>query len=85
MAFSDIQLEQKQAALQDLRGIKELFASRNWFPGTSGNLSVRVGEFNPEQFYFAVTASGKTSRYIRLKIIFCGSERRALRSNRLKT
>lgn len=59
MAFSDIQLEQKQAALQDLRGIKELFASRNWFPGTSGNLSVRVGEFNPEQFYFAVTASGK--------------------------
>ena len=59
MAFSDIQLEQKQVALQDLRGIKELFASRNWFPGTSGNLSVRVGEFNPEQFYFAVTASGK--------------------------
>lgn len=59
MAFSDIQLEQKQAALRDLRGIKELFASRNWFPGTSGNLSVRIGKFNPEQFYFAVTASGK--------------------------
>ncbi|MUG65058.1 MULTISPECIES: methylthioribulose 1-phosphate dehydratase [Paenibacillus] len=59
MAFSDIRLEQKQAALQDLKGIKELFASRNWFPGTSGNLSVRVGDFNPEQFYFAVTASGK--------------------------
>ncbi|MEX3616112.1 methylthioribulose 1-phosphate dehydratase [Paenibacillus glucanolyticus] len=59
MAFSDIPLEQKQAALHDLKEIKALFAARNWFPGTSGNLSVRVGEFTPEQFYFAVTASGK--------------------------
>ncbi|ANA82091.1 methylthioribulose 1-phosphate dehydratase [Paenibacillus glucanolyticus] len=59
MAFSDIPLEQKQAALHDLKEIKALFAARNWFPGTSGNLSVRVGEFSPEQFYFAVTASGK--------------------------
>ncbi len=59
MAFSDIPLEQKQAALHDLKEIKALIAARNWFPGTSGNLSVRVGEFTPEQFYFAVTASGK--------------------------
>lgn len=59
MAFSDIPLERKQAALHDLKEIKALFAARNWFPGTSGNLSVRVGEFTPEQFYFAVTASGK--------------------------
>lgn len=59
MAFSDIPLEQKQAALHDLKEIKALFAARSWFPGTSGNLSVRVGEFSPEQFYFAVTASGK--------------------------
>lgn len=59
MAYADILLEQKQAALDELRGVKELFASRNWFPGTSGNLSVRVGDFTPEAFYFAITASGK--------------------------
>lgn len=59
MKFTDIPLEQKQTALSELRDIKELFASRGWFPGTSGNLSVRVGEYQPEQFHFAVTASGK--------------------------
>ncbi|UNK20582.1 methylthioribulose 1-phosphate dehydratase [Paenibacillus sp. N3/727] len=59
MNFSEIKLEQKQAALSELRDVKELFASRGWFPGTSGNLSVRVGDYLPEQFHFAVTASGK--------------------------
>ncbi|WP_442601051.1 methylthioribulose 1-phosphate dehydratase [Paenibacillus sp. KN14-4R] len=52
-------LEQKQQAFHELREVKTLFASRGWFPGTSGNLSVRVGEFQPEEFRFAVTASGK--------------------------
>ncbi|UHA73007.1 methylthioribulose 1-phosphate dehydratase [Paenibacillus sp. 481] len=52
-------LEQKQRALQELRSIKEQFAARNWFPGTSGNLSIRVGDIQDERFQFAITASGK--------------------------
>ncbi|MEK8129761.1 methylthioribulose 1-phosphate dehydratase [Paenibacillus filicis] len=59
MSFSHITLEEKQQAFAELREIKTLLASRNWFPGTSGNLSVRVGPFEREQFAFAVTASGK--------------------------
>lgn len=58
-SFEQITLEQKQKAFAELREVKELFASRGWFPGTSGNLSVRVGDHDPEQFYFAITASGK--------------------------
>jgi methylthioribulose-1-phosphate dehydratase len=54
-----ITLEQKQAAFARLSEIKEEFARKGWFPGTSGNLSVRVGEFQPDAFTFAVTASGK--------------------------
>lgn len=52
-------LEQRMAAFAELSKIKSDFASRGWFPGTSGNLSVRVGEWTPEQFTFAITASGK--------------------------
>lgn len=59
MGFEKITTEQKRRVLEELADIKALFASRSWFPGTSGNLSMRVGEFDPEQFYFAVTASGK--------------------------
>ncbi|UUZ85618.1 methylthioribulose 1-phosphate dehydratase [Paenibacillus sp. P26] len=59
MSFQDIRLEDKQQAYAELREVKGLFAERGWFAGTSGNLSVRVGEFRPEQFAFAVTASGK--------------------------
>ncbi|MUT65433.1 methylthioribulose 1-phosphate dehydratase [Paenibacillus sp. NEAU-GSW1] len=59
MAYQHVTLEQKQKAFADLREVKELFASRGWFPGTSGNLSVRVGNFAPDDFHFAVTASGK--------------------------
>ncbi|WP_223066698.1 methylthioribulose 1-phosphate dehydratase [Paenibacillus caui] len=59
MSFHLIPLEEKLKALDELRTVKELFASRGWFPGTSGNLSVRVGGFAEEAFYFAVTASGK--------------------------
>lgn len=59
MSFQQIALEDKQRALSELRDVKELFASRGWFPGTSGNLSIRVGGFKPEEFQFAVTASGK--------------------------
>jgi len=59
MTFSDISLEEKQKALGELRNIKEQFAGRGWFPGTSGNLSVRVGAFTPDRFHFAVTSSGR--------------------------
>ena len=59
MSFEEITLEDKQRALQELSEVKRLFASRGWFPGTSGNLSIRVGDFTPEQFDFAITASGK--------------------------
>lgn len=52
-------LEQRIAAFAELRDVKTDFAARGWFPGTSGNLSVRVGEFRPDRFTFAVTASGK--------------------------
>ncbi|OME88041.1 methylthioribulose-1-phosphate dehydratase [Paenibacillus sp. FSL A5-0031] len=59
MSFEQIALEDKQRALSELRDVKELFASRGWFPGTSGNLSIRVGDYNPDEFQFAITASGK--------------------------
>lgn len=59
MSFVNIPLEHKQATLQELSGIKEQFAARQWFPGTSGNLSLRVGDYIPENFHFAITASGK--------------------------
>lgn len=59
MSFHQIALEDKQRALSELRDVKELFASRGWFPGTSGNLSIRVGDYNPDEFQFAITASGK--------------------------
>ena len=43
-----ILLEEKQRAFADLRDIKANLAARGWFPATSGNLSVRVGGFEPE-------------------------------------
>nr|WP_275983794.1 methylthioribulose 1-phosphate dehydratase [Paenibacillus hamazuiensis] len=52
-------LEEKQRAFAELREAKTLLAAKGWFPATSGNLSIRVGEFSPEQFTFAITASGK--------------------------
>lgn len=59
MSFASITTEQKQHVLRELSEIKADFASRGFFPGTSGNLSMRIGSYTPEQFYFAVTASGK--------------------------
>lgn len=56
---STLRLEEKQQAFAELREIKTILAARNWFPATSGNLSIRVGDFAPEQFTFAITASGK--------------------------
>ncbi|TVY09568.1 methylthioribulose 1-phosphate dehydratase [Paenibacillus cremeus] len=59
MSFSTIRLEEKQQAFAELREIKTLLAERGWFPGTSGNLSIRTGEFSKDEFAFAITASGK--------------------------
>lgn len=53
-------LEEKQQAYEQLREIKSIFAARGWFPATSGNLSVRLGQQEDERpLYFAITASGK--------------------------
>jgi methylthioribulose-1-phosphate dehydratase len=59
MKFENIALEDKQRALAELGEVKRLFASRGWFAGTSGNLSIRVGDYSPDEFQFAITASGK--------------------------
>ncbi|WP_165842175.1 methylthioribulose 1-phosphate dehydratase [Paenibacillus xerothermodurans] len=54
-----VRLEEKQQAFAELREVKTTLAAKGWFPATSGNLSIRVGDFTPEQFTFAITASGK--------------------------
>jgi methylthioribulose-1-phosphate dehydratase len=56
---TSITLEQKQRAFNQLSTIKADFAARGWFPATSGNLSMRVGDIVDQKFTFAVTASGK--------------------------
>ncbi|WP_165972151.1 methylthioribulose 1-phosphate dehydratase [Paenibacillus piri] len=57
--ISALRLEEKQQAFAELTEIKTTLAARGWFPATSGNLSIRVGDFSPEQFTFAITSSGK--------------------------
>jgi methylthioribulose-1-phosphate dehydratase len=59
MSFAEITTEQKQQVLSELSAMKADFAARGFFPGTSGNLSMRVGPYSQDEFYFAVTASGK--------------------------
>ncbi|MGG4142789.1 methylthioribulose 1-phosphate dehydratase [Paenibacillus algorifonticola] len=85
MTFEQMTTEQKQKALADLREVKELFASRGWFPGTSGNLSVRVGDFDPEQFHFAITASGKDKTvHTPEDYLFVDKEGQAVEATKLK-
>jgi methylthioribulose-1-phosphate dehydratase len=43
----------------ELADIKDELAARDWFPGTSGNLSIKVSD---EPLTFLVTASGKDKR-----------------------
>jgi methylthioribulose-1-phosphate dehydratase len=52
-------LEQRQQAFDQLRDVKTELAARGWFPATSGNLSVRVGDFAADRLAFAVTSSGR--------------------------
>lgn len=49
----------RQQAFDQLTEVKTLFAARGWFPGTSGNLSVRIGDASSNDYTFAITASGK--------------------------
>lgn len=48
-----------QACWDALADVKQELAERDWFPGTSGNLSIRVTE---EPLTFLVTASGVDKR-----------------------
>ncbi|WP_391571912.1 methylthioribulose 1-phosphate dehydratase [Cohnella sp.] len=59
MSFADITTEDKRRVLGEFTEVKAEFASRGWFAGTGGNLSMRIGPYSSERFYFAVTASGK--------------------------
>jgi 2-hydroxy-3-keto-5-methylthiopentenyl-1-phosphate phosphatase len=45
-----------QDTWDELSEVKDVFAQRGWFPGTSGNLSIKTTE---EPLTFLVTASGK--------------------------
>ena len=48
-----------QTRCDELVEVKQELAERDWFPGTSGNLSIKVGE---DPVTFLVTASGKDKR-----------------------
>lgn len=78
-------LEQRQAAFQELRDSKTELAARGWFPATSGNLSVRVGDFAPDRFAFAVTSSGKDkSKHSAEDYLVVDGQGRPLETTRLK-
>ncbi|GAA4713374.1 methylthioribulose 1-phosphate dehydratase [Brevibacillus fulvus] len=49
-------IEQRLDAFKRLDEVKLTFAKRDWFPGTSGNLSIKLTD---QPLQFAVTASGK--------------------------
>lgn len=49
-------LEHRIDAFRRLDEVKLTFAKRDWFPGTSGNLSIKIAN---DPLHFAVTASGK--------------------------
>jgi methylthioribulose-1-phosphate dehydratase len=51
-----VTLEQRADAFRRLDEAKLAFARRDWFPGTSGNLSIKLSD---DPLQFAVTASGK--------------------------
>lgn len=50
---------EQAASYAQLQSVKATLAQKGWFPATSGNLSMRLGDFQPEQFQFAITASGR--------------------------
>lgn len=59
MSLQELRLEDKQQAYAELKEVKTNLANRGWFQGTSGNLSIRVGDITDGEFAFAITSSGK--------------------------
>lgn len=59
MSYFNIPLEMKQSALCELASIQERMADRGWNPSSSASLSVRVGQYTPDTFHFAVTSSSQ--------------------------
>jgi methylthioribulose-1-phosphate dehydratase len=57
--YESIPMEDVQRAFEQLTRVKEGFAAKGWFAGTSGNLSLRVGGADANPLRFVVTASGK--------------------------
>lgn len=52
-------MDQVQKRWQELAEVKRELAERDWFPATSGNLSIKVSD---EPLRFLITASGKDKR-----------------------
>ena len=66
MMFADIATEEKQRVLAELGEVKRLFASRGWFAGTSGNLSIRAERSAPTDEGVQWVASERfAGRYMR--------------------
>ncbi len=62
--MSDITFEEaKQLAFAQLREVKRWFASKGWFPATSGNLSIKLQLPAGCSSVFAITASGKDKNF----------------------
>ena len=84
-AFAAITTEEKQRVLRELGELKAHLASRGLFAGTSGNLSARVGEYRPDCFHFAITASGKDkSRSTPEDFLFVDQEGKPVEATALK-
>lgn len=85
MSFHAIPLEDKQRVLGELSAYKSEFAARGWFAGTSGNMSMRIGDFAPDAFHFAITASGKDkSRTTPEDFLFVDQDGKPCEATRLK-
>jgi methylthioribulose-1-phosphate dehydratase len=55
----NITIDHQNNYWNELADIKDELAARDWFPGTSGNLSIKVSD---DPLTFLVTASGKDKR-----------------------
>lgn len=51
----------KQQRWNELADVKDVLASRDWFPGTSGNVSIKVSDL-PLAFYVSASGKDKTKR-----------------------
>jgi methylthioribulose-1-phosphate dehydratase len=77
-----IQPETRQETIGKLNEVKQTFAARGWFPGTSGNLSLKVSS---HPLVFAVTASGKDKTKITTEdYLFVGKDSTAVEETTLR-